>query len=493
MARSYAGGARAYIKGSIGSETYSVGRDGRGKKQQIVRSKPVEVSNPRTQAQAAQRLKAKPIQFARNLMADLINHSFRGVAVGNESIYQFMRLNMAQTDVPYQSKGDINNELGGYQISDGGLMRLIPDYSVSANRFDASYNKTVVGLSGISLPVASDSFGSEYNSLKWADVSRWILAHNPMLQNGDEIAVVLFYNVSSNSGHSVAKVARRMVIDTDYAPEVPESMKVQILNSEGAVTSTIDTDLYYAAVQYNEDFPIPAASRFWGELRSGANFGWSFMQVFFGVFPTDADNTGATIGLGGVSLNDDVNSFAPAYNYIVGDDAFADGKFIGGAVVVSRLENGSWNFSVSEIGLQKAYLDEVNSSARLAAALQSYMAEDGVATSSDTHFLRLSDGSVTQVGTTNQTFDVNVRNAEGTVVAASVQMSAVGLTALADGTRYLYVDDNDIVLQYAGGPALTYSYTPEGGEATTIDIKSTFIIQYAGRVISFVKSDAVLA
>ena len=56
MAKSKNGGSRAYIRGRIGSDVYSVGKDGMGKKQQVVRSLAVQVTNPRSQSQMFNRM-----------------------------------------------------------------------------------------------------------------------------------------------------------------------------------------------------------------------------------------------------------------------------------------------------------------------------------------------------------------------------------------------------------------------------------------------------
>lgn len=46
MAKSKSGGTRSYIRGKIGADVYSVGKDGKGKRQQVVRSLAEQVANP---------------------------------------------------------------------------------------------------------------------------------------------------------------------------------------------------------------------------------------------------------------------------------------------------------------------------------------------------------------------------------------------------------------------------------------------------------------
>ena len=47
MAKSKVGGTRAYIRGRIGSDVYSIGKTSAGKKQQVVRSLAEQVKNPK--------------------------------------------------------------------------------------------------------------------------------------------------------------------------------------------------------------------------------------------------------------------------------------------------------------------------------------------------------------------------------------------------------------------------------------------------------------
>lgn len=48
MAKSKSGGTRAYIRGRVGADVYSIGKTANGKKQQVVRSLAETVANPQT-------------------------------------------------------------------------------------------------------------------------------------------------------------------------------------------------------------------------------------------------------------------------------------------------------------------------------------------------------------------------------------------------------------------------------------------------------------
>lgn len=95
MAKSKNGGTRAYIRGRIGSDVYSIGKDGKGEKQQVVRSLAETVANPRTAAQMAGRMFMSTVMQAVSAMSAIIDHSFDGMPKGQPSISEFIKLNYA--------------------------------------------------------------------------------------------------------------------------------------------------------------------------------------------------------------------------------------------------------------------------------------------------------------------------------------------------------------------------------------------------------------
>lgn len=133
MAKSKNGGSRAYIRGRIGSDVYSVGKDGKGKKQQVVRSLAVQVANPRTSNQMFGRMIMSTVMQAVSGLSFIIDHSFDGITKGQPSISEFIRQNyaLAKADAiahpaeenifglnKYQEKGILP---GAYVVSDGAV------------------------------------------------------------------------------------------------------------------------------------------------------------------------------------------------------------------------------------------------------------------------------------------------------------------------------------------------------------------------------------
>lgn len=157
MAKSKNGGSRAYIRGRIGSDVYSIGRNGKGDRQQVVRSLAESVANPRTESQMSGRMIMSTVMQAVSALSPIIDHSFDGFPKGQPSISEFIRRNYAlvKADVDahpsqdnyfglnkYQEKGV---KPGLYIVSDGTIVKP------SAVAFTA--NKIAIALTADTLTV----------------------------------------------------------------------------------------------------------------------------------------------------------------------------------------------------------------------------------------------------------------------------------------------------------------------------------------------------
>lgn len=121
MAKSKNGGSRAYIRGRIGSDVYSVGKDGMGKKQQVVRSLAVQVANPRTQNQMFGRMIMSTVMQAVSALSPIIDHSFDGVAKGQPSISEFIRRNYALVKADALAQPASGNSFGLNKYQEKGI------------------------------------------------------------------------------------------------------------------------------------------------------------------------------------------------------------------------------------------------------------------------------------------------------------------------------------------------------------------------------------
>lgn len=117
MAKSKVGGSRAYIRGRIGADVYSIGKDGKGTRQQVVRSLAEQVSNPRTESQMFGRMVMSTVMQAVSALQPIIDHSFDGLPKGQPSISEFIRLNYAlvKADATNHPTGDNDFSLCKYQ------------------------------------------------------------------------------------------------------------------------------------------------------------------------------------------------------------------------------------------------------------------------------------------------------------------------------------------------------------------------------------------
>lgn len=95
MAKSKSGGTRAYIRGRVGSDVYSVGKTAKGKKQQVVRSLAETVANPQTEAQMFGRMIMSTIMQAVATLRPIIDHSFDNVTGKQPNISEFIARNYA--------------------------------------------------------------------------------------------------------------------------------------------------------------------------------------------------------------------------------------------------------------------------------------------------------------------------------------------------------------------------------------------------------------
>lgn len=131
MAKSKSGGTRSYIRGRVGADVYSIGKDAQGKKQQVVRSLAESVANPQTQSQMRGRMIMSTVMQAVASLKPIIDHSFDNVTGRQPNISEFIARNYAlvKADVlahpssanafglnKYQEKGV---KRGAYIIADG--------------------------------------------------------------------------------------------------------------------------------------------------------------------------------------------------------------------------------------------------------------------------------------------------------------------------------------------------------------------------------------
>lgn len=129
MAKSKNGGTRAYIRGRIGSDVYSVGKNGKGQRQQVVRALAEVVSNPRSENQMFGRMIMSTVMQAVSALQPIIDHSFDNVANGQPSISEFIRRNYALIKADAVAHPETGNYFGLNKYQEKGIK--VGKYAVS--------------------------------------------------------------------------------------------------------------------------------------------------------------------------------------------------------------------------------------------------------------------------------------------------------------------------------------------------------------------------
>lgn len=123
MARSKQGGAFGFLRGKVGSMSYSVisGKNtASGKTEQGVRPIPENVNNPQTVGQTMQRMKLAPAQKFYKAFSALLSNAFQGVSYGDASRRYFMSKCMT-IEGPYVQRGVDRFLPAAYPFSEGSL------------------------------------------------------------------------------------------------------------------------------------------------------------------------------------------------------------------------------------------------------------------------------------------------------------------------------------------------------------------------------------
>lgn len=175
MAKSKSGGTRSYIRGRVGADVYSIGRDAKGAKQQVVRSLAETVANPQTVAQMRGRMIMSTVMQAVSAMRQIIDHSFDNVPTGQPCISEFISRNysLIKADVAANPNGSNNFGLNQYQekgvkvgnyIISAGDVTLNANYIVPSSGFNAQLQSGVaegdvtVGALRTALALGADDF-----------------------------------------------------------------------------------------------------------------------------------------------------------------------------------------------------------------------------------------------------------------------------------------------------------------------------------------------
>ena len=157
MAKSKSGGTRSFLRGRVGSDVYSVGKDGKGKKQQVVRSLAESVANPQTTAQMRGRMIMSTVMQAQSALAQLIDHSFDNVVAGQPSISEFIRRNYALIKADVAAHPASGNNFGlnkyGEKGIKAGAWNIAAGQAVLPSAMDVTFDLVGIQLTADTLTV----------------------------------------------------------------------------------------------------------------------------------------------------------------------------------------------------------------------------------------------------------------------------------------------------------------------------------------------------
>lgn len=191
------------LKGKLGNIVIQKGVYG----ESVVRAYTSEVKNPKTIAQANQRMKAAPTQYARRAMKEIIDHSFEGVEYGQKSLNHFVSLAMKGNSAPAQQKGDMRFIPGKYQMSAGSLAPISSEWDGSSSFVS-------------NLVIGENKTGSS-SPTTIALLSQYLLAENTQLMQGDNITVCWVTGQEINGKYFYTFHYNRMTLDPTNASSVP--------------------------------------------------------------------------------------------------------------------------------------------------------------------------------------------------------------------------------------------------------------------------------
>ena len=222
MAKSKSGGTRSMIRGRVGSDVSSVGRDAKGKKQQIVRSLAETVSNPRTQSQMRGRMIMATIAQALAVLRPIVDHSFDNVTGSRANLAEFTSRNYALIKADIAANPNSGNKFGLVLYNERGAKR--GQFIVADGQANVPNALTLTKDSGLlTITLAADDLtigglksvlsmtSEEYFTLVGLDANGQALYErfriNPSLSAATVISADNLANVFATEGNAVAAVS----------------------------------------------------------------------------------------------------------------------------------------------------------------------------------------------------------------------------------------------------------------------------------------------
>lgn len=159
MGKSKNGGTRSMLRGRVGSDVYSVGKDSAGKRQQVVRSLAESVANPQTSAQMKGRAIMSTVMQAVSALSQIIDHSFDNVPAGQPNVSEFIRRNYALIKADVAANPSASNTFGIVKYGEKGAKQGVYVIAAGSAYLPAALAnaaaKATLTVAGDSLTVAN--------------------------------------------------------------------------------------------------------------------------------------------------------------------------------------------------------------------------------------------------------------------------------------------------------------------------------------------------
>lgn len=207
-------------KGKVGSVVFS-----RAFGQQITRTKPTSVKNPKTIGQNTQRAILATIAKEAALLTPIVDHSWANVAYGAESVRHFRKVNMGILRNMLLSSVGTN-----YNLSAKGAGAVPNALKISEGNlpaFSAAYQSHVLGF----------YMGSALSAISEVEVSDFKSAY-PYIQGGDQLTLVKLVKTSGSlvDGDAVFALKCDRVVFATNAFDDPDQL---VITDEGFLNTEI--------------------------------------------------------------------------------------------------------------------------------------------------------------------------------------------------------------------------------------------------------------
>lgn len=201
------------VRGKLGNMVgYKVSQSN-DKEKQGWRSYVAKVNNPKTAAQARQRMVVGNLTRNYSALKAIISRGFEGIPYGGASYREFLRMNMSSAgNGPYVEKGRKTPVPGPYLISRGSLIPIAVTGTEGA---------TIDGVENMQMPL-TDMGAYPYlaaQATTWGYVSRALIAGNTDVQDGDQLT---FVEVCETSNLSYIYRFTSVIVDSTSTAEVTQ-------------------------------------------------------------------------------------------------------------------------------------------------------------------------------------------------------------------------------------------------------------------------------